>query len=182
MADVPNASVAFLPWVRQGAAAAINVADTLGPNMRGAVDLKATLAINNVPGNRGHGAAAGSGGCRRHRPARDRAHGSQAGHDRLRAELFSGHRVRPARLPLAVHAGEGRCRCEVAAVVVPGRRASAGRRDSQQLCRIAAGDPEHRRRCEPGRRAAGSGRFVGVGARASRGGNDVPRRLPIPHR
>jgi hypothetical protein len=51
MAEGPNASVAFLPWVRQGAAAAINVADTLGSNMRGAVDLKATLAINNVPGN-----------------------------------------------------------------------------------------------------------------------------------
>jgi hypothetical protein len=51
MSAVPNASVVFLPWVRQGAAAAINVADTLGANMRGAVDLKATLAINNVPGD-----------------------------------------------------------------------------------------------------------------------------------
>src|SRR5437773_6936324 len=51
MSDVPNASVVFLPWVRQGAAAAINVADTLGSNMRGAVDLKATLAINSVPGD-----------------------------------------------------------------------------------------------------------------------------------
>jgi hypothetical protein len=51
MSAVPNASVVFLPWVRQGAAAAINVADTLGPNMRGAVDLEATLAINSVPGD-----------------------------------------------------------------------------------------------------------------------------------
>ena len=51
MSAVPNASVVFLPWVRQGAAAAINVADTLGSNMRGAVDLKATLAINSVPGD-----------------------------------------------------------------------------------------------------------------------------------
>jgi hypothetical protein len=51
MSAVPNASVVFLPWVRQGAAAAINVADSLGPNMRGAVDLKATLAINDVPGD-----------------------------------------------------------------------------------------------------------------------------------
>ncbi len=51
MSAVPNASVVFLPWVRQGAAAAINVADTLGANMRGAVDLKATLAINSVPGD-----------------------------------------------------------------------------------------------------------------------------------
>ena len=51
MSAVPNASVVFLPWVRQGAAAAINVADTLGANMRGAVDLKATLAINGVPGD-----------------------------------------------------------------------------------------------------------------------------------
>jgi hypothetical protein len=51
MSAVPNASVVFLPWVRQGAAAAINVADTLGPNLRGAVDLEATLAINSVPGD-----------------------------------------------------------------------------------------------------------------------------------
>jgi hypothetical protein len=51
MSAVPNASVVFLPWVRQGAASAINVADTLGSNMRGAVDLKATLAINGVPGD-----------------------------------------------------------------------------------------------------------------------------------
>jgi hypothetical protein len=51
MSAVPNASVVFLPWVRQGAAAAINVADTLGSNMRGAVDLRATLAINSVSGD-----------------------------------------------------------------------------------------------------------------------------------
>ncbi|HKR37414.1 MAG TPA: hypothetical protein VJT10_21370, partial [Steroidobacteraceae bacterium] len=51
MSAVPNASVVFLPWVRQGAAAAINVADTLNSSMRGAVDLKATLAINSVPGD-----------------------------------------------------------------------------------------------------------------------------------
>lgn len=51
MSAVPNASVVFLPWVRQGAAGAINVADTLGANMRGAVDLKATLAINGAPGD-----------------------------------------------------------------------------------------------------------------------------------
>jgi hypothetical protein len=51
MSDDPRGSVVFMPWVRQGAAAAINVADTLGPNMRGAVDLKATLAINSTPGN-----------------------------------------------------------------------------------------------------------------------------------
>src|SRR4029450_10099466 len=50
MSAVPNASVVFLPWVRQGAAAAINVADTLGSNMRGAVDLKANLGINAVAG------------------------------------------------------------------------------------------------------------------------------------
>jgi hypothetical protein len=51
MSADPNANVVFLPWVRQGAAAAINVADTLDSNMRGAVDLKATLAINSVPDN-----------------------------------------------------------------------------------------------------------------------------------
>ncbi|MCB1852841.1 MAG: hypothetical protein KDI83_19060, partial [Gammaproteobacteria bacterium] len=50
MAAVPNASIVFLPWVRQGAAVAINVTDTLSSNMRAVVDLKATLAINDVPG------------------------------------------------------------------------------------------------------------------------------------
>jgi len=51
MSAVPNASVVLLPWVRQGAAAAISVADTLGSNMRGAIDLKATLAVNSVAGD-----------------------------------------------------------------------------------------------------------------------------------
>jgi hypothetical protein len=51
MSAVPNASVVFLPWVRQGAAASIDVADSLGASMRGAVDLKATLAINSVAGD-----------------------------------------------------------------------------------------------------------------------------------
>lgn len=46
MATPANANVVFLPWVRQGAASAIKTADTLGSNMRGAVDLTATLTIN----------------------------------------------------------------------------------------------------------------------------------------
>jgi hypothetical protein len=47
---VPNANVVFLPWVRQGAAAAINRPDTLGPNMRGAVDITATVTMNETDG------------------------------------------------------------------------------------------------------------------------------------
>ncbi|MGZ8229594.1 MAG: hypothetical protein ACXWUS_08125, partial [Burkholderiales bacterium] len=50
MAAVPNASVVFLPWVRQGAAAAIDTPDTLNANLRGAVDLTATLTINSAQG------------------------------------------------------------------------------------------------------------------------------------
>lgn len=50
MADTPNANVVFLPWVRQGAAASINKPDTLGANMRGAVDLTATVTINDTEG------------------------------------------------------------------------------------------------------------------------------------
>lgn len=50
MAAVPNANVVFLPWVRQGAAASINKPDTLGANMRGAVDLAATVTINETDG------------------------------------------------------------------------------------------------------------------------------------
>jgi hypothetical protein len=50
MATVPNANVVFLPWVRQGAAAAINRPDTLGTNMRGAVEITATVTINEAEG------------------------------------------------------------------------------------------------------------------------------------
>jgi hypothetical protein len=47
MPEVPaNANVVFLPWVRQGAAAAIATHDTLGPSQRGAVDLSIGLSIN----------------------------------------------------------------------------------------------------------------------------------------
>ena len=51
MSQPANASVVFLPWVRQGAAAAINVPDTLGSNLRGAIDLQARLTINGAPGD-----------------------------------------------------------------------------------------------------------------------------------
>ncbi len=78
-------------------------------------------------GRPGHGASARACGRRRHRSARDRAGGSEAEHDRLRAELLRWHRVRPARLPVVVHACVSGRGCEAAAVVVPGRRATAGR-------------------------------------------------------
>lgn len=40
------ANLTFLPWTRQGAAAAIATADTLTSAMRGAADLKASLTVN----------------------------------------------------------------------------------------------------------------------------------------
>lgn len=50
MTTDPNiANLHFIPWVRQGAAAAISTVDTLGPDMRGVVDLAAQIAINNAP-------------------------------------------------------------------------------------------------------------------------------------
>ncbi len=49
MASTPGANISFLPWVRQGAAAAIAVADTLGPNLRAAAELTAALSINDAP-------------------------------------------------------------------------------------------------------------------------------------
>ncbi len=45
-ADPPNANVVFFPWVRQGAAAAIGVVETLGPGQRAAIDLTAGLTVN----------------------------------------------------------------------------------------------------------------------------------------
>jgi hypothetical protein len=44
-----GASLTFLPWVRQGVAAAINTPDTLGARQRAVVDLNATVKINPLP-------------------------------------------------------------------------------------------------------------------------------------
>jgi hypothetical protein len=45
MTDVTAASLTFLPWVRQGVAAAINTPDTLA-RQRGVVDLNAGIKVN----------------------------------------------------------------------------------------------------------------------------------------
>jgi hypothetical protein len=45
----PDANLSFLPWVRQGAAAAISTVDTLGPAQSAVADLTAALAINSAP-------------------------------------------------------------------------------------------------------------------------------------
>ena len=45
MTDVTAASLTFLPWVRQGVAAAINTPDTLG-KLRGVIDLTAGVKVN----------------------------------------------------------------------------------------------------------------------------------------
>jgi hypothetical protein len=45
----PAANLSFLPWVRQGAAAAISTVDTLGPAQSAVADLTAALAINSAP-------------------------------------------------------------------------------------------------------------------------------------
>ena len=46
---VPDANLSFLPWVRQGAAAAISTVDTLGAAQRAVADLTAALAVNDAP-------------------------------------------------------------------------------------------------------------------------------------
>lgn len=51
MAAFPSANVVFLPWVRQGAAAAIGTVDPLNASPRGAADLTAALTINNDSAN-----------------------------------------------------------------------------------------------------------------------------------
>ena len=49
MATDTTASLQFLPWTRQGAAATIDAPDTLGPNMPGAVQLAAAIQVNTAP-------------------------------------------------------------------------------------------------------------------------------------
>src|SRR5262245_12681207 len=46
-APSPSANLAFLPWVRQGAAATVNTVDTLGATQPGSATLTAALTINN---------------------------------------------------------------------------------------------------------------------------------------
>ena len=41
------ANLSFLPWVRQGAAGAIQTVDTLGPGQSAVADVSITLAVNN---------------------------------------------------------------------------------------------------------------------------------------
>jgi hypothetical protein len=49
MDAAPQANLSFLPWVRQGAAAAIATVDTLGPKQAAVADVSVTLSVNNAP-------------------------------------------------------------------------------------------------------------------------------------
>jgi hypothetical protein len=46
---VPNATLRFLPWVRQGAAAAIVTVDSLGPGQPAVAEVAAALTLNDAP-------------------------------------------------------------------------------------------------------------------------------------
>jgi hypothetical protein len=46
---VPDATLRFLPWVRQGAAAAITTVDTLGPGQPAVAEVAAALGLNDAP-------------------------------------------------------------------------------------------------------------------------------------
>jgi hypothetical protein len=49
MADPATADLVFLPWVRRGAASALALPDTLGPQQPGVAGADVTLAINGAP-------------------------------------------------------------------------------------------------------------------------------------
>ena len=49
MSTSMSASLSFLPWVRQGVAAAIVTTDTLGAGQPGVVDLNAAISVNGTP-------------------------------------------------------------------------------------------------------------------------------------
>lgn len=46
---MPDATLSFLPWVRQGAASAITTVDTLGPSQSAVAEVAAALTLNNAP-------------------------------------------------------------------------------------------------------------------------------------
>ena len=149
-----GASLTFLPWVRQGVAAAITTPDTLGAKQPAVVDLNATVTVNASP------TPAVPPPCRVRLRGPADVVGIDAnqivrtdprpGSDRLRAELFSLRRVRSPRFSVAVHAGQRRRQREAAAVAVPGGRAQAGRRDARQHAQFAAAGAADRRTREAG--------------------------------
>src|SRR5262245_22946303 len=49
MPPPPSANLSFLPWVRQGAAAAIAAVDSLGPAQAAVADLSIALTVNTTP-------------------------------------------------------------------------------------------------------------------------------------
>ena len=122
----------FLPWARRGLAQGIANPDNadrqpsrLARRSRSTSTSPArtaTAARRRLRAGRGH----------RHRPPGDPAHRPAAGRDRLRAELPRRDRVRPARLPVAVHPGRARARGRlrpwcVLVVVEKGARRHASR-------------------------------------------------------
>ena len=100
-----DASLIFLPWVRQGAASAITTVDTLGSKQRAVADVAARAHAQRRASAGDFGAPPRAGGRGRDRHEPGGAHGSPAGHHRLRAQLLSVDRVRSRGLPVAVHAG-----------------------------------------------------------------------------
>ena len=81
-----------------------------------------------------HGAGQGreavrAGRCDRDRSAPDRARPTASPDHQLRIELLSADRIRPARFPVALHAGKGRRGGAPATVDLPDRREKTSRRD-----------------------------------------------------
>ena len=107
----------------------------------------------------------------------------QARRDRRRAQLFRGHRVRPGRFSLAIHAGKSRCRRPASAVARAAssrpRRKSATR-PCRRSGRLGAVTISTRPLC-PALRNPGPGRIGQIEAfdpATGDGRGDRPRRTP----
>ena len=164
-------SYQFLPWVRRGLAVALDVAGQ--PRCRGTARRARQRTRRRHAGcaaqwHRDHAAAdapARSGRCDRHRPAAGGSHRSEAIRDELRAELSADRRLRSARLPVDVDAGEsaGRPSSSVAGADRP--RGRQDRPPAHGVRRAAAIDSHQGRRCR--QRVARPRRVLVVGARAT---------------
>ena len=147
MPAAPQANLSFLPWVRQGAAAAITTADTLGPKQAARCRrISITLNVNDT---------------RRCRPSPVRLRGPadvvgidahqivrtdpRPGTSDFESNCFPSIEFDRADFPVAVHAGARQRERAAAALAVPGRGAQARRRAAHEHGRRAAADAADRR-------------------------------------
>ena len=168
MPEISSANYVFLPWVRQGAAAGIQTPDR-SPQQAGVVSVTVQAARQRQVERRPAGAPVRPGRCHRHRSAAGGTHGAAPSGHGFRAELLSGRsssivRTFPGSSRRRRQMPPATLRPWLCLVVVRKQEGVTLRADRNLPLPVLEIDEPAR----PERRAAGSVRVVGVGARAGR--------------